>query len=356
MTSPAVPPVVLVGAGVIGLSTANRLQDAFPNRQICIVASETPTTRTPSASYASMWAGAHYRPVPAASTQLQAETEIAWKTNEVMKGIAKKNPESGVQVMVGVEYLEKPPEENLVLKTGSAIAGPNDDFRVLDESELPEGVKWGCEYKSYCVNVPMYCLWLLKSFQSRGGMIIQRELTSAVDAFAVAEEKGLKGVKTVVNCSGHNFGLDHKMQVFRGQTVLVKNEYDRTVTRQMADGTWATLIPRPRGGGTIVGVSKEVGDMKKEPRSETTRLLLNNSIRYFPDFVSRIEDFQIQKVNVGRRPWREGGLRIEVENLPGQRLIVHGYGAGGRGYELSWGVAEQLVQLVRSSSQISVSL
>ena len=356
MAASSTSPIVVVGAGVIGLSTANKLQDTFPGRPICIFASETPTMSSPTASYASMWAGAHYRPIPVGSPQLKAEMELGWKTNEVMKRLAQESPESGVQIVMGVEYLENPPQENLILKTGDIIAGVDDGFRIFDENELPQGVRWGCEYKTFCVNVPMYSSWLLKRFQGRGGKIVQRTLKSANDAFSVVEQEGLGQVKTVVNCSGHNFGLDPKMKILRGQTVLVKNEYPRTVTRQMADGTWATLIPRPRGGGTIVGVSKEAGDLEEQPRPETTRVLLENSIRYFPDFVGHIEDFQVLKENVGRRPWREGGLRMELENLPGARQIVHGYGAGGRGYELSWGVAEQLVQIVKGTSHQTANL
>lgn len=355
-SSITVSPIVVVGAGVIGLSTANMLQEAFPGRSVCIVAAETPETSLPTASYASMWAGAHYRPIPAGSPQLKDEMELAWQTNEVMKRIAKGSPESGVQVMQGVEYLEKPPPENLTLKTGDVVAGIDDDFRVLATNELPKDVTWGCEYKAYCVNVPVYCSWLLKRFQERDGTVVQEKLQCAEDAFVIAEQKYLRQAKTIVNCSGHNFGLDSKMKVIRGQTVLVGNVYHRTVTRQMTDGTWAALIPRPRAGGTIVGVSKEIGDMEEKPRCETRTKLLQNSIRCFPDFVSCMEDFEILKDNVGRRPWREGGLRMEVEDLPGGRQIIHGYGAGGRGYELSWGVAGHLVQLVQGAEQQAAQL
>lgn len=274
----------------------------------------------------------------------------------MMKRIANASPESGVQVMPGVEYLEKPPPEALALKTGDVLAGIDDEFRVLDQNELPEGATWGCHYQAYCANVPMYCSWLLTNFQARGGRVIQRRISSAEDAFAIFEQEGLGEVKTIVNCSGNNFGSDPKMKVIRGQTVLVRNEYEKTVTRQMADGTWAFLIPRPRGGGTIVGGSKEIDDMEEKPRPETTATLLENSIRYFPDFISRREEFDILKENVGRRPWREGGLRMEAEDLPGGRRMIHGYGAGGRGYELSWAAAEKLVQIFRDTKQQAAKL
>lgn len=57
---------------------------------------------------------------------------------------------------------------------------------------------------------------------------------------------------------------------------------------------------------------------------------------------------------VGRRPTRKGGMRIEVEQPKAEANetrrsspIVHAYGAGGRGYEISWGVAEDVAKLVQ---------
>ena len=39
-------------------------------------------------------------------------------------------------------------------------------------------------------------------------------------------------------------------------------------------------------------------------------------------------------------------MRIEVEKLADERHIVHGYGAGGRGFEISRGVAEDVTALM----------
>lgn len=53
---------------------------------------------------------------------------------------------------------------------------------------------------------------------------------------------------------------------------------------------------------------------------------------------------------VGRRPTRDGGMRLQIEKSSslgeGVRAVVHAYGAGGRGYELSWGVAQEVTSLV----------
>ena len=345
--------IVVIGAGVIGLSAATLLQNRLPHAQIIIIAAEVPTDPAPSADYASPWAGAHYRPIPRSTRQLNEEAELGMQTAKVMKVIARETPEAGVGLMKGVEYLESPPPENLRLKTGDVYAGPDDTFRVLEQNGLPDGVKWGCEYESYCVNVPVYCRWLLRRFQEGGGRVVQHKLERVDQAFEVAE--GLVGVgrvNKVVNCSGRNFDTDEKMRIIRGQTVLVKQQYDRTVTRQCADGSWAFLIPRPAGGGTIVGGSKEVEDFETRARPETRDKLLHEAVRHFPEFVDNVDNFDIVKDNVGRRPWREGGMRIETEQLSRGWTIVHGYGAGGRGYELSWGAAAKIVDLLVSTSKL----
>ncbi|EXJ95229.1 hypothetical protein A1O1_00349 [Capronia coronata CBS 617.96] len=349
-------PIIVIGAGVTGLSVATLLQSQYPEIRITIIAAETPTTTSPSADYASMWAGAHYRPIAGSTAQLKQEAEMAQRTAKVMRRIAQESPEAGVAFLQGVEYLEDPPEEILRLKTGDVYASTNDEFRVLEHAELPFGAKWGCEYRTWCVNVQPYCQWLLDRFITNGGQLIGHRLSSAADAFDFARQIGLGRVKIIVNCSGRNFDQDPKVKIIRGQTVLVKQRYSKTVTRQNRDGTWTFLIPRPNGGGTIVGGTKEIGDPETRPRPETRQKLLEQAAQAYPDFVDSVDKFEVLKENVGRRPWREGGFRIETESVaPGQR-IVHGYGGGGRGYELSWGAAERIVELVKASAPAKARL
>lgn len=57
---------------------------------------------------------------------------------------------------------------------------------------------------------------------------------------------------------------------------------------------------------------------------------------------------------MGRRPARDGGLRIEVEPVGNGKNVVHAYGAGGRGFELSRGVAEDVTALMLESGFLRV--
>jgi D-amino-acid oxidase len=59
---------------------------------------------------------------------------------------------------------------------------------------------------------------------------------------------------------------------------------------------------------------------------------------------------------VGYRPYRRGGPRVEVENVErsdgkGAVPVIHNYGAGGTGYMLSYGLADEVLGLLRSLHQ-----
>lgn len=145
-----------------------------------------------------------------------------------------------------------------------------------------------------------------------------------------------------------------------GQTVLTNFTAAKdTVTRQLKDGSWSFIIPRFFGGGTVIGGTKQPRDWNAEPEQSTRDKLLEEG-RKIAGLASNGEvdtgSIGVIADIVGRRPTREGGMRTEVEQVPldgGQegrvRSVVHAYGAGGRGYEISWGVAEEVVQLVTAT-------
>lgn len=126
----------------------------------------------------------------------------------------------------------------------------------------------------------------------------------------------------------------------------------KTVTRQNKDGTWNFIIPRFFSGGTIVGGTKQPRDWSLEPDAKTRDTLLAAAQKLEPiaraTSSSKSENISVIADVVGRRPTREGGMRIELE----QRLdsgrettVLHTYGAGGRGYEISWGVASEVAKM-----------
>lgn len=61
-----------------------------------------------------------------------------------------------------------------------------------------------------------------------------------------------------------------------------------------------------------------------------------------------IEHLDVIRHGVGLRPVRKTGTRVEREQIYGLQ-VVHNYGAGGAGYQSSYGCAQAAVKLVDES-------
>ncbi|KFY70265.1 hypothetical protein V499_09317 [Pseudogymnoascus sp. VKM F-103] len=344
--------IVVVGAGVIGLSTALCIQQHLtPLQSVVIVARDFPNTT--SINYATPWAGAHYRPVPGQTPQIVQEAAWAKRTYDVFQHIAAEEPAaSGVQFLPGEEYLQKPPPEYLDAVADvskSAYGHLQGGFERLSLDEIQNSaVRLGIRYWTYCVNSPVYAAYLLRKFVLKGGRTRGYTLAALDEAFLLEPN-----VTTVVNCSGMGFG-DPKSFIIRGQTCLVRNSCSKTITHQNSDGSWSFAIPRPLEGGTIIGGTKQPHDWNPNPMPEIRQTLLSNAAKWFPFASSTPQTFDVVRDIVGRRPAREGGFRLEAETIGvvgadgcnRTRNVIHAYGIGGRGVELSWGIAEDVAGLL----------
>lgn len=117
----------------------------------------------------------------------------------------------GIRQVPGVEYLDNPPREyeeqdaeSFAFETG--LPG----YRKMSREELPDGVRLGYEYETFCINAPLYCGNLLRRFIVMGGRTVQRDLKSEWEAYSLAPN-----VKLVINASGNGFG-DPKCYPIRG--------------------------------------------------------------------------------------------------------------------------------------------
>lgn len=357
--------VVVIGAGIIGLTSALKIQQLLSERDssrstdVLLVAREWPTSipGAPiqhSADYASMWAGAHVRPIPSSTPQLRREAKWLKQTVAEFKRHLESDPSAGVSQFAGVEYLgTSPPEyeeqDAEMFTRESGLLG----YRKYPASELPEGICFGFEYQTYCVNSPLYCGNLLRKFILQGGQTLQQDIKSPWEPYSWGSH-----IKSVINASGVGFG-DPKCYPIRGHIVLTNlSSAVKTITAQNSDGSWSFVIPRGFNGGTVIGGTKDINDWSLEPSLDTRRRILEAAKRIIPESCNQpvgVESAEVANVQViadivGRRPARDGGMRVETEtrdSAVGSQHVVHAYGAGGRGYELSWGIANEVQQLVR---------
>lgn len=78
---------------------------------------------------------------------------------------------------------------------------------------------------------------------------------------------------------------------------------------------------------------------------------MKRAIEVRPELVGKgqgIEGLDVIRHGVGLRPLRDGGPRIEAENMNGL-VVVHNYGHGGFGYQASYGCATAAVNLVNAA-------
>ena len=215
--------------------------------------------------YSSPWAGAHFRPVPITTAADALEQGLVRETYSEFERLASSEPSSSVEFVPGIEYFDSPAKSYTDLKEEAGFCTwPG--FRVLGQDELPgQGagpITWGVTYQSWVLNSPVYLSWLQRQVELRGGHLIRHTLSAISEAVFIAAEY-LKDpnakFKAVVNASGMGFG-DPSSFPSRGQFLLVSNPCSETVSYQTADGEAVVIIPRPLGGGTLIGGTKEVNN------------------------------------------------------------------------------------------------
>ena len=135
----------------------------------------------------------------------------------------------------GFEYFEDPPNAYTTLEGRYSQI---DGFRVLDNFELPDSVKFGTTYKTWCLNPLVYLSWLEGQLIRGGVQFVQSHLVNILEVFALLNEPK---TTTVINCSGFGFSDEQVFptrgnDIFRlclipGQRVLVSDPCDRTISQ-----------------------------------------------------------------------------------------------------------------------------
>lgn len=103
---------------------------------------------------------------------------------------------------------------------------------------------------------------------------------------------------------------------------------------------WSIL---PRGDGTyILNGVYDINNYSLEPDPIVAMNIWKRCQSLRPKW---LEGARILSHQVGLRPRRPGGPRIELEERRG-RAVLHNYGHGGDGMVLSWGCAKEVSQIV----------
>lgn len=304
--------VIVLGAGVVGLSCAVRLLEG--GHDVAVLARDLPLETT-SAVAGAFW----YPHLAGPDDRVRAwagETYRELATLSLVDG-------TGVRLRRGTEVLR---QDSPVPFWASAVPG----FRRTDE--VPMGYTAGWTFEAPVVEMPAYLSWLTDRVAALGGTVTRMALSALPDQAEV--------VVNATGLGGRLFGADGSVTPVRGQVVYVEQV---GMDRWWLDSATSTYVV-PRENDIVLGGTEETGIWDKSPDPSTTDDIVARATALVPD----LRGARVLGQRVGLRPARPT-VRLEAVTAASGERVVHCYGHGGSGVTLSWGCADEVAGLVSSS-------
>ena len=302
--------VIVVGAGVVGLSCAVRLLEA--GHEVAVVARDLPLETTSSVA-AALWYP--YRAYP-----FERVTSWAATTFTELASLAGRE-DTGVSLVPGTEVLR--------FGTGAppwwASAVPS----LEPATELLPGYAAGWSFDAPVAEMRVYLPWLVGRVEELGGTVTRMALSGLPDLAPV-----------VVNASGLGarlLGQDSAVLPVRGQVLYVEQV---GLDLWWLDGDGPTYVV-PRSKDVVVGGTEEEGSWDPAPDEVVAKEILDRATALVPE----LRRARVLGHRVGLRPARPT-VRLEAVTTPQGNRVVHCYGHGGAGVTLSWGCAAEVAALV----------
>jgi D-amino-acid oxidase len=298
-------PVTVIGGGVSGLTCGVVLQEA--GFQVRIVARER-WRHTVSAVAAAMWYPYKAWPI---------DRVLAWskRTYEVFAQLCDESKAVYMRDCVERFRSERPEPW-----WRSAVA-----HLAIGERE------W--QFSAPVVEMNVYLPYLERRFERAGGRIE----TGTVDRLDVAP--------LVVNCTGlasRVLASDREIVPVLGQVVYVKNP-GLSLAILEDDHPEGVAYVIPRREDVVLGGTADEGRLDVTISEEVGQAIL----RRCTDLEPRLRGAEVLGMRAGLRPVRPS-VRLERQQVA-RSIIVHDYGHGGAGMTLSWGCAEEVLELVRQA-------
>lgn len=357
--------ICVLGAGVVGLTTAIRVQEAYPTgTRVTIVAAELHTDPM-SIRYTSLWAGANHMSFAdgdATQTKLDKETfDVLWE----MSAPGSESEECFLRIT------------HRTYSSKEALPHPltwMPDHRILKGADLDAlpGSLSGEEYSTLTIDTPKYLAYLSNRFRRNGGTFIKARVHHVRDII-----EGGYGLYTpdlvdrphpsaVIVCAGlgaRSLGgvEDQAMYPVRGQTLVIRAPWVKFGRSMELAGTSPTYIIPRRNGDIVVGGTMHANDYYPVPRPEISEDILRRGFELAPELAPpgtenpTIESVRplIRYEGCGLRPARKGGIRFEVEwvtEIAGRGdekvPLVHQYGHASYGYQSSCGSSTIALELL----------
>ena len=317
MGSAASTDVLVIGAGVSGLTTAICLAES--GRRVRVMAKDPPAATT------SAVAGASWGPYLVTDHRVLQWSKV---TLDALERIATEEPGAGVTLVDGIEAAEEVVE---VPSWAHGVSG----FRMCEPDELPPGFVMGWRYRLPLMEMPVYLRYLEDRLAAAGTVLeIGRQIARFDEVADLAP--------VVVNCTGLAAGAlvrDPELVAVRGQLVVVKNPGVNYFFQDNAEGEELTYF-LPHGDHVVMGGTLDLTPgVDRQPHPLVRQRIIERCARVEP----LLENPSVIEDRVGFRPARS------VVRLERDGNVIHNYGHGGSGVTLSWGCAQEVLALQSST-------
>jgi D-amino-acid oxidase len=303
--------VIVVGAGVVGLSCAVRLLEQ--GHHVDVLARDLPLETTSSVA-AALWYP--YRAFPI--EQVTAWSAASFREFERLAA----DESTGVRMRMGTEVHRAATADPWWAGAVPSLT------RITPGQDLPEPYVDGWTFQAPVIEMPTYLPWLVARVEELGGTLTRMALTALPDSAEV-----------VVNATGLGSRLmagDSSLMPVRGQVVYVDQV---GLDRWWLDSPGPVYVV-PRSQDIVVGGTDDEGEWDRRPDPDVAKQILERAVELVPE----LGGAQVRGHRVGLRPARPQ-VRLEMEKQ-GAARIVHCYGHGGAGVTLSWGCANEVAALV----------
>ncbi len=300
--------VIVVGAGVVGLTCAVRLLER--GHDVAVLARDLPLETT-SAVAPALW-------YPHRAYPFERVTGWARTSYNTFAELAT-DPETGVVMREGTELLRTPE-----VRPWWAEAVPE----LAPTQDVASGYAAGWSFSAPVVETPVYLPWLRLRVEQLGGTVTRIALPAMPS-----------GADLVVNAAGLGarlFGEDPSVVPVRGQVVVVEQV---GLERWWLDASGPTYVV-PRSRDIVVGGTEDEDGWAPEPDPAVGEELLGRATQLVP----QLRGARVLAHRVGLRPARPS-VRLEAAVSADGRRVIHCYGHGGAGVTLSWGCADEVADL-----------
>lgn len=303
--------VAVVGAGVIGLTTAHEL--VHRGHEVRVLTRELPAATT------SARAGASFKPTRLGDfgglSRLLADS---WDALEAWRrsGFA-----DALSIRLARHY--EASDEPLADDVAWWVPGPVE--RLDDPARIPGGFAHAVAYDTFHFDAP-------RTLAALAGHLLEHRVSLDVAELRDLAEAAEPGTDAVVDASGlgaRRLADDARVRPVRGQTV--------TVARPAGDPDWSISADGrycyPRGDELLLGGTTEPDVWEAQAEPDEVGRIVGDCHRLRPGTV----DAEVLATGAGLRPLRDGGPRLQA--VAGPPLVVHAYGHGGAGWTLATGTA-----------------